>query len=137
MEKKPEDAELFKKAGVTGKISDIKGTVRFEQANENANVTVSFEKFEGITKKHGLHIHTFSNFQASGKHLGGKKIPYNDVNILFSLLTNHLDSLSCGRGRGGTFGEVSYNMQLQAIHLHFPQNWTAWGGVIFWNLTKF
>ena len=110
MEKNSTEAELFRKAGVTGKISEIKGKVLFEQANKNANVKVSFEKFEGITKKHGLHIHTFSNFQASGKHLGGKKIPYNDVNILFSLLTNRLDSLSCGRGRGGTFGEVSYNV---------------------------
>ena len=84
MEKNSTEADLFKKAGVTGKISDIKGTVRFEQANENANVTVSFEKFEGITKKHGLHIHTFSNFQASGKHLGGKKIPYDKVCTLHS-----------------------------------------------------
>ena len=68
---------MFTESGVTGKISDIKGTVRFEQATAADDVTVSFEKFEGITKKHGLHIHTYSNFQASGKHLGGKKIPYD------------------------------------------------------------
>ena len=90
MEKKPEEAKLFKESGVTGKISDIKGTVRFEQATAADDVTVSFEKFEGITKKHGLHIHTFSDFQASGKHLGGKKIKYFDVCISFCLLNKSL-----------------------------------------------
>ena len=84
MEKKPEYAELFKQSGVTGKISDIKAYVKFEQASKTSDIKVSFGKFEGITKKHGLHIHTYSDFQASGKHLGGKKIPYDKVRTLHS-----------------------------------------------------
>ena len=83
MEKKPEEVELFKQSGVTGKISDIKAYVKFEQASKTSDIKVSFGKFEGITKKHGLHIHTYSDFQASGKHLGGKKIPYDKVRTVY------------------------------------------------------
>merc|ERR1712141_917621 len=58
--KKPEDAELFKQSGVTGKISDIKAYVKFEQASKTSDIKVSFGKFEGITKKTwSSHTHLF------------------------------------------------------------------------------